>query len=65
MLTALGSAEAAEQNVIIVVFDAWSAYNIPLYGYSRDTTPNLARLSKRAIVYHNHFAASTASSTLP
>jgi hypothetical protein len=58
MLTALGSAEAAGQNVIIVVFDAWSAHNIPLYGYSRDTTPNLARLSKRAIVYHNHFAAS-------
>ncbi len=58
MLAALGSAGAAGQNVIVVVFDAWSAYNIPLYGYSRDTTPNLARLAKRAIVYHNHFAGS-------
>ncbi|MFZ5912221.1 MAG: sulfatase [Chloroflexota bacterium] len=44
------------QNVIIVVFDAFSAANISLYGYQRDTTPNLARLANRAIVYHNHFA---------
>jgi Sulfatase len=58
MLTALGSADAAGQNVIIVVFDAFSAYNIPLYGYSRLTTPNLARLAERAVVYHNHFAGS-------
>jgi arylsulfatase A-like enzyme len=46
------------KNVIILVFDALSAYNIPLYGYSRMTTPNLARLAQRAIVYHNHFAGS-------
>ena len=55
-----GSAAAAQgqKNVIVVVFDAFSAYNIGLYGYSRDTTPNLARIAKRAIVYHNHFAGS-------
>lgn len=58
MLAALGSAQGTGQNVIVVVFDAFSAYNIPLYGYRRDTTPNLARLAKRAIVYHNHFAGS-------
>ncbi len=45
-------------NVIVLVFDAFSASNIPLYGYGRMTTPNLARLADRAIVYHNHFAAS-------
>ncbi|MBK9782387.1 MAG: hypothetical protein IPP55_20550 [Anaerolineales bacterium] len=33
-----------------------SAYNLSLYGYDRETTPNLARLSKRATVFHNHFA---------
>lgn len=44
------------KNVIIVVFDAFSAYNISVHGYGRMTTPNIARLSKRAIVYHNHFA---------
>ncbi len=52
----MGSAGAAGQNVIVLVFDAWSACNIPLYGYGRDTAPNLARLAKRAVVYHNHYA---------
>ena len=46
------------QNVMVVVFDAFSAFDISLYGYQRATTPNLARLAKRAIVYHNHFAGS-------
>jgi arylsulfatase A-like enzyme len=45
-----------KQNIIIVVFDALSAYHISLYGYQRDTMPNLARLSERAFVYHNHYA---------
>ena len=53
-----GPAQAGAQNVIIVVFDAFSAYNISLYGYERDTMPNLKRLAKRAIVYHDHFAGS-------
>ena len=44
--------------MIVVVFDAFSAFNISLYGYQRETTPNLARLAKRAIVYHNHYAGS-------
>jgi arylsulfatase A-like enzyme len=53
---AAGSAQEKQKNVIVVVFDAFSAYNISVYGYGRMTTPNVARLSKRAIVYHNHFA---------
>jgi arylsulfatase A-like enzyme len=52
------SGAGGQKNVIIVVFDAFSAYNISLYGYARETTPNLARLAKRAIVYHNHYAGS-------
>ena len=44
------------KNVLVVVFDAFSAYHISLYGYSRKTTPNIARLAERAVVYHNHFA---------
>lgn len=46
-----------QRNVIVVVADALSAYNISLYGYARQTMPNLAHLADRAIVYHNHFAA--------
>lgn len=48
--------QAGGQNVIIVVFDALSAYDISIHGYERETTPNIARLSSRAIRYHNHFA---------
>ncbi len=48
--------QTEKKNVLIVVFDALSAYNISLYGYQRDTMPNLTRLAKRATVFHNHFA---------
>jgi arylsulfatase A-like enzyme len=44
------------QNVIVIVFDALSAANMPLFGYARETTPNLNRLAERAVVYHNHYA---------
>jgi arylsulfatase A-like enzyme len=43
-------------NILILVFDAFSAHNISLYGYDRETTPNIARLAQRAIRYHNHYA---------
>jgi arylsulfatase A-like enzyme len=46
-------------NVLTVVFDAWSATNCSLYGYPRDTTPNIRRLAEKATVYHNHYAAGT------
>jgi arylsulfatase A-like enzyme len=49
--------QGGRQNVLVVVFDALSAYHISMYGYGRKTTPNLARLAERAVVYHNHFAA--------
>lgn len=45
-----------QQNIIFLVFDAFSAYNISLYGYQRNTTPNIARWAERAVVYHNHHA---------
>lgn len=48
--------DPGRKNVLIVVFDALSAYNVSLHGYSRKTTPNLERLAKRSTVYHNHFA---------
>jgi len=57
-ITSTSSADgiANGENILIIVFDAWSASNISLLGYSRKTTPNLARLAEKAIVYHNHFA---------
>ena len=44
-------------NVLILVFDAWSARNVSLYGYPRPTMPNLERLAQRATVYHQHHAS--------
>jgi choline-sulfatase len=48
--------QQGQQNVIVIVFDAFSAYNISLYGYERKTMPNLDRLAEGAVVYHNHYA---------
>lgn len=44
------------ENILVVVFDAWSASNTSLYGYARKTTPNLERLADRAVVYHKHYS---------
>lgn len=49
-------APEGQKNVLVIVFDAFSAYNISLYGYSRKTTPNIAKLAERAIVYKKHYA---------
>jgi len=50
---------AGKPNIIIIVFDAWSASNISLYGYPRQTMPNLEQFVENATVYHNHFSAGT------
>ena len=44
-------------NILIFVFDAMSARHLSLYGYERETTPNLRRFAERAFVYHRHYSA--------
>ena len=44
-------------NFILLVLDAMSARHLSLYGYGRETTPQLSRLAERATVYHSHYAA--------
>jgi arylsulfatase A-like enzyme len=51
------------RNIIVVVFDAFTAKNMSLYSYPRETTPNINRLADNATVYHNHYA--TANFTTP
>jgi arylsulfatase A-like enzyme len=54
---ALENVQVSDQrNILIFVFDALSAEHMPLYGYTRNTTPNLARFADRAAVYHSHYA---------
>jgi len=43
-------------NIIIILFDAMSAKHMSLYGYPRETTPNLSRFAERATSYHNHYS---------
>ena len=50
-------ASAGKPNIIVLVFDAWSAHDIPLYGYRRNTVPNVMRFAENSTVYHNHFTA--------
>ena len=56
-------ADSTTPHVLIFVFDAWSAHNLKLYGYPRDTMPHLTRFAERCFVYHNHF--SNGSFTVP
>ena len=44
------------KNIIIIVFDALGALNMPLYGYQRNTMPFLSSLVDKATVYHNHYS---------
>lgn len=50
-------AQDGRPNIIIILFDALSASHMSLYGYPRETTPNLSRFAKRSTVYHNHYSA--------
>jgi arylsulfatase A-like enzyme len=51
--------QAAGKNIIILVFDACSAPHLSLYGYHRQTTPNLDRFAENALVYHANYSAGT------
>ena len=45
-----------KSNVLIILFDTMSARHLSLYGYGRQTTPNLERFAERATVYHSHYS---------
>ena len=46
-------------NVLIIVFDAWSARHLTMYGYPRATMPNLEKFAQKATVFHKHYSAAT------
>ncbi len=50
-------------NIIIVLFDAMSAKHMSLYGYQRETTPELSRFVERCTVYNAHYSASNFTSS--
>jgi arylsulfatase A-like enzyme len=50
--------EDSRPNIIIILFDAMSAMHMSLYGYQRETTPELSRFAARCTVYNAHYSAS-------
>ena len=45
-------------NIIIILFDAMSALHLSLYGYGRETTPELQRFASRCTVFNAHYSSS-------
>jgi arylsulfatase A-like enzyme len=62
-LAALPPAAPGAPNVLLIVLDTVRADHLGLYGYGRDTSPNLSRLAKRGVVFEQ--ARSAAPWTLP
>jgi arylsulfatase A-like enzyme len=50
-------------NLIFILVDTLRADHLPLYGYGRDTSPNLAALGRESVLFSN--ARSQASCTFP
>jgi len=53
------SGEKVIPNIIVLVFDAWTAEHVSFMGYKRNTMPNLAIFADRSTVFHNHYSAGT------
>ena len=62
-LANLPVAAPGSPNVLLIVMDTVRAQNLSLYGYERDTTPNLNKLARDGVVFETAF--STAPWTLP
>lgn len=56
LLESLQAQATRRPNILIFVLDAMSARHLSLYGYERETTPNLAKFASRANVYHAHYS---------
>ena len=45
--------------VVFILLDAARADRLSMYGYKRNTTPNIDRLAKRGVIFTNHFSQAT------
>jgi arylsulfatase A-like enzyme len=55
-LAALPAPPSNARNVVLIVWDAVRAANLSLYGYPRNTTPNLASWARRGVQYSTALA---------
>ncbi len=63
VMAGLPEAAADAPNVLIIIWDTARALNLSLYGYERETTPELERLARRGVAFERAF--STSSWSLP
>lgn len=60
--TQAGGQQGDRPNILVILFDTFSAHHMSLYGYGRQTTPNIARFAERATVFHSHYSAGSFTS---
>lgn len=58
-LATLPPASPGAPNVVFVVMDTLRADEVSAYGYHRETTPNLDRLSREGVLFEQAFSASS------
>jgi len=60
------TAQSDLPNIILLGIDGVNATHLPIYGYDRDTTPNIRNLAKDALIAENAFpnGSNTAGSTI-
>jgi arylsulfatase A-like enzyme len=51
------------KNIIIILCDAFSATNLSLHGYPRQTTPNIDAFANYSTVFHNHYSGGNFTTT--
>jgi len=59
LISQIENSTSSAPNIIVIVLDALTARNMSLYGYPRQTTPNIERFAARSNVYHSHRSAGT------
>ncbi len=62
-LLSLGATNSEQPNIIIILWDAFSAKHLSLYGYPRLTTPNIDALAQSSTVFHNHYSGGNFTTT--
>jgi len=62
-LFSLKSTDNGQPNVVIILWDAFSAKHLSLYGYPRRTTPHIDAFAEYSTVFHNHYSAGNFTTT--
>ncbi len=52
----LKTTDSDKPNIIIILMDAFSARHLSMFGYPRQTTPNIDAFAEYSTVYHNHYS---------